>query len=186
MNAPDSIAATERRVVIADAGPLIALARIGQIDLLRQLFGTVSVTQAVADEVLRGGEFPDSEALSAAFRTAWLQTTGTQDTHNPAWLDACRGLINLHQIDMGEASALVLAQEQSAKGNAVLLIMDDHRGRQAALHSKLPHIGTAGLLVLAKQAGAVGAVKPALKALQHHGYFLSERVVNAVLTQAGE
>jgi len=37
--------------VIADAGPLIALARIGQLDLLRGVFGAVSLTSAVAAEI---------------------------------------------------------------------------------------------------------------------------------------
>ena len=38
-------------VVIADAGPLIGLARIGHLDLLRALFGGVSLTPGVAAEI---------------------------------------------------------------------------------------------------------------------------------------
>ncbi len=37
-------------VVIADAGPLIGLARIGHLDLQRQLFGAVIITPVVAAE----------------------------------------------------------------------------------------------------------------------------------------
>jgi predicted nucleic acid-binding protein len=40
-----------RRVVIADAGPLIALARIESLDLLRQLFGRVCITTTVRYEI---------------------------------------------------------------------------------------------------------------------------------------
>jgi len=40
-----------RSVVIADAGPLIALAGIGQLDLLRGVFGAVSLTSVVAAEI---------------------------------------------------------------------------------------------------------------------------------------
>lgn len=41
-----------RRVVIADAGPLIALARIESLALLRSLFGRICITTVVRDEVL--------------------------------------------------------------------------------------------------------------------------------------
>ena len=44
----------QRRVVIADAEPLIGMARIGRLDLLPRLFGAVSVTRRVVDEVLNG------------------------------------------------------------------------------------------------------------------------------------
>ena len=61
-------------------------------------------------------------------------------------------MINLHQIDMGEASALVLAQQLATQGTAALLLIDEHRGRQAAQYCQVAIIGTAGLLVLAKPA----------------------------------
>ena len=180
----------QRRVVIADAGPLIGLARIGRLDLRPRLFGTVSVTRWVADEVLNGGEFPDLAALKAAFTEPWLQVADLADTDADAdaeaRLEECRALINLHQIDMGEASALVLAQQLATQGTAALLLIDEHRGRQAAQHCQVAIIGTAGLLVLAKQAGAVDKVRPLLLALREGGYFLSDRLVEAVLAQSGE
>ena len=180
----------QRRVVIADAGPLIGLARIGRLDLLPRLFGTVSVTRWVADEVLNGGEFPDLAALKAAFTEPWLQLADLADTDADAdaeaSLEECRALINLHQIDMGEASALVLAQQLATRGTAALLLIDEHRGRQAAQHCQVAIIGTAGLLVLAKQAGAVDKLRPLLLALRGGGYFLSDRLVEAVLAQSGE
>ena len=99
-------------------------------------------------------------ALKAAFTEPWLQAAGLADTDADADADAdasleeCRAMINLHQIDMGEASALVLAQQLATQGTAALLLIDEHRGRQAAQHCKVAVICTAGLLVLAKHAGA--------------------------------
>jgi len=144
----------------------------------------------VADEVLNGGEFPDLAALKAAFTEPWLQVADLADTDADADADArleeCRALINLHQINMGEASALVLAQQLATQGTAALLLIDEHRGRQAAQHCQVAIIGTAGLLVLAKQAGAVDKLRPLLLALRGGGYFLSDRLVEAVLAQSGE
>lgn len=175
-----------QRVVIADAGPLIALARVGQLNLLPRLFGSVSVTAWVADEVLNGGDFPDSAGLRAAFTEPWLLTVEAPIPDADVWQAQCQALIHLHQIDMGEASALVMAHTLAAQGDAALLLMDDFRGRQAALHSSVATMGTAGVLMLAKQAGAIEAVKPILISLRHSGYFLSDRLVESVLAQAGE
>ena len=47
-------------------------------------------------------------------------------------------------------------------------------------------LGTAGLLLLARQAGAIDAVRPLLLALRQSGYFLSDRLSEAVLAQSGE
>lgn len=177
---------TVRRVVIADAGPLIALARIERLNLLPQLFGTVSVTEWVADEVLTGGDFADFSVLKAAFAKPWLQTVTMVTAQTDTWQTQCTALINLHQIDMGEATALVLAQQLADQGDAPLLLMDDHRGRQAAQHSQIATMGMAGVLLLAKQSRALAAVKPVLLALRENGYFLSNRLIDAVLAQAGE
>ena len=60
-------------LVIADASPLIGLARVGHLGLLPALFGSVTVTRAVADEVLNGGQFPETPVLEDAFAQPWLQ-----------------------------------------------------------------------------------------------------------------
>lgn len=40
------------RPIIADAGPLIALSRIGRLALLEQVFGEVWITETVRHELL--------------------------------------------------------------------------------------------------------------------------------------
>lgn len=39
------------RLIIADAGPLIGLARINKLNLLQTLFHKVSITTVVAEEI---------------------------------------------------------------------------------------------------------------------------------------
>lgn len=175
-----------RRIVIADAGPLIALARIDKLDLLHQLFGQVTVTTQIARELLDGGPFPDTPALEIALSQPWLKTVDVGKLLPDDWLDQCRDWMNLHQIDLGEASAMVLAQHSQAQGDSALLVMDDFRGRSAAQHAGLAMIGTTGLLLLAKQAGLVTTVKPLMLALRQSGYFLSGRLIKVALRQAGE
>lgn len=47
-----------KRIVVADASPLIGLASAGAFDLLRQLYGQITITDIVRDEVLSGGPLP--------------------------------------------------------------------------------------------------------------------------------
>lgn len=171
------------RIVIADAGPLIALARIGHLALLGKLFGSVHVTSILADEVLQGGNFPDGSVLSLAFTETWLQRINMRSLDQ---LSQAKSLMNLYQIDLGEASSMVLAQQAQASGDPALLVMDDLRGRHAAQHAKLPVVGTTGVLLLAKQQGQITYVKPLLLNLRQNGYFLSQRLIDGALQQADE
>jgi len=62
-----------RRVVIADTGPLIVLARIESLHLLRQLFGRVFITTTVRDEILPAkAVFADSNLLARTLAEGWI------------------------------------------------------------------------------------------------------------------
>ena len=161
---------------------MIALARIGQLNLLPRLFGKLLLTDLVASELTDGGVSADTAVLQKAFAADWLEIIKTSDQD----LLQCCDWVNLHQIDMGEASALVLATTHVALGDDVLIILDDERGRQAAQHASLSVLGTAGLLILAKNAKMIIEVKPLLMTLQAEHYFLSERLLKAVLQLANE
>ena len=55
--------------VVSNASPLIALIRIGQLDLLRQLYGEI-IPEAVWQEVVvEGADQPGVERVSSA---AWI------------------------------------------------------------------------------------------------------------------
>ena len=129
-----------------------------------------------------GGAFADTDALQKAFAADWLEIIKSSDQD----FLQCRDWVDLYQIDMGEASALVLATTHAALGDEVLIVLDDARGRQAAQHARLKALGTVGLLILAKNARMIVEVKPLLMALQAEHYFLSERLLTAVLHLANE
>ena len=69
---------------------------------------------------------------------------------------------------------------------AVLLI-DERKARRLAEHLYgLRIVGTRGLLLRAKTAGLIPAVQPALASMRAHGYYLSDRLVEAICRAAGE
>ncbi len=45
-------------IVISDTSPLIAFASLGKLSVLKELFGRVSVPQAVHEELSHKGHFP--------------------------------------------------------------------------------------------------------------------------------
>jgi hypothetical protein len=60
-------------IVIADASPLIALARVNGLGWLQQLFTEVVVTDVVLSDVLTG-RYPDTESpIQQALAAGWLQ-----------------------------------------------------------------------------------------------------------------
>ncbi len=170
------------QVVIADAGPLIALAKLDQLVLLQALFGGATITSVVANEVLADGLFPETPALKAALKQDWMSILSVTDD----WQVECCDWMNLYQIDLGEATSLTYASRCKTAGDHALVVLDDARGRAAAEHADIALIGTVGLLLLAKSRGLVPAIKLLLLHLRSHGYCLSERLVRAAMEQAGE
>ena len=86
------------------------------------------------------------------------------------------------QVDQGEAAALALA----AHLPGALLLMDDGRGRAIAKAAGFRVIGTLGLLLKAKQAGLIPAIRPELDGLEKVGMFLGDALIRRALLAANE
>ena len=85
-------------------------------------------------------------------------------------------------LDAGETEAIAL----SIAKRADLLIMDELGGRKAASHFNLNVIGLLGVLILAKNKGYIGLLKPVLSQLQKNNFYMSNRLTRHVLAAVGE
>lgn len=167
-----------RRVVIADAGPLIALARIDSLALLRGLFGHVCITATVRDEILpTASSFPDADLLARTLTEGWIEVV---DAPQDEWRPLNPG------VDAGEASAIHMACVWRDAGDAVLLVMDDRAARLEAQSCGITLIGTAAVIGLAKAEGLIPAARPLLDRLMQSGYFIGPSIIAAVLGEVGE
>ena len=158
--------------VVTNSGPLIALASIGQLDLLRALYLTVLVPDAVWHEVTEAGAGrPGARELPI---TSWaIKTT----------LDPPPDRLLTEELGAGEADAIALAVRRKAR----LLLMDDRRARRVAeLAYGLRVKGVAGIVVAAKRSGLIAAARPLLEMMQARGYYLSPRLINRACVEAGE
>ncbi len=157
------------RIVVADAGPLIALGRIDGIGLLPRLFARIEVTETVIAECLARPDLPDAKRVSAAIQAGWL--TPCPDV--PGLVEAC--------IDAGEASSIARAREAG-----IDLLMDDRAAVAFARRAGLKVIGTLGVLILAKRRGLLDRIAPTIESLSAAGHYLSRSAIRAALELAGE
>jgi predicted nucleic acid-binding protein len=158
-------------LLVADAGPLIILAKCALLDLLKTLFEQIHVPQAVLDEVLGRGTWAETPLLRK-----WILQTHVHAAIEEDWVQDMR-----LELDEGEIQAMVLAKQLNA-----LVLIDEAHGRRIAASASLKLIGTLGVLLIAKKQGLIKAIRPITRQMMQEGYALSASVVEFVLQQAGE
>jgi uncharacterized protein len=165
-------------VVISDASPLICLSALRQLNLLRLLYGSVLVPDAVWQEVTRAPSFtsPTTPAAVAEAKAAgWLEIAAATNRPLVTQLETT--------LDRGEAEAIALALENKRS----LLLIDERDGRQVARTLGVRMTGTLGVLLRAKSTGHIAAIEPLIKELiQHHNFRLHPSLVERILAEAGE
>lgn len=163
------ISADRPVVVVADAGPLIALGRLDRLDLLPRLFSEIQVTSTVFDECLAHPALLDAQRIAAAAAAGLI-------TRAPDTVQAREG-----PLDPGESSTIARARAIGAG-----LLMDDRAAVEHARAIGLKVIGTLGILVLAKRRGLLSEIRPLIDQLRHSGHYLGEPAVRAALHAAAE
>jgi len=140
------------REMISNTSCLIALTNIEMLDLLRQVYGSVLVTNEVAAEF--GEPLP-----------GWVRVLPVQD------MKALRILQS--SVDLGEASTIALAME---RGGEATMILDDLKARKLAQSLEMEFTGTIGVLIKAKQLGHDISLEECIERFHSCGFRLSADV----------
>nr|VFK25671.1 MAG: Predicted nucleic acid-binding protein, contains PIN domain [Candidatus Kentron sp. LPFa]VFK26319.1 MAG: Predicted nucleic acid-binding protein, contains PIN domain [Candidatus Kentron sp. LPFa] len=140
--------------VVSDTSPLIALSKIGQLQILDRLFGEVLIPSSVSDEFLRN-------------------CTASEET---AFKNACRRFIRVmepeksypfnRRLDVGERDALMLAME-----NKAIIIIDDRKGFNEAQEQKLIAVSTRAVLRIAEEKHVIPDYRALENTLREKHYF---------------
>ena len=156
---------------VANASPLILLARSGHFDLLRAAATRVAVPAPVVSEIERRGE---ADATVRALREAdWIEVVPAPSIPPPiaAW-------------NLGPGESAVLAYAATHPGSVAIL--DDRPARRCAELLGIPVRGTLAVVVAAKRKGAISHVRPVVEGLRRAGMYVSQQIVDEVLAVVGE
>lgn len=148
-------------IVISDASPLIALADIGELELLKKLYRRVFITDIVRKEI--HADLPE-----------WVEVTNAYDARQFQILSL--------ELDAGEASAIALAINTPG----CKIILDESKGRSVAKRLGLKVTGTVGIIIKAKEMGLIESGKEILSKLELHGFWLSEQLKAQILARLKE
>lgn len=158
-------------LIVADSGPLIALASCGRLPLLAALFVHIHVPEQVMREAAWVSK-PGADAIHTFVRDSG---TVQPDRDNAITQDLHR------HLDAGEVQAIACAVELDCP-----VLMDERKGRQMALAHGVPILGVLGILLLAKQTGLIEEITTPIRTMRRMGYLLGDDLIRRVIAAAGE
>ncbi len=165
-------------IIVADASPLIALATIDRLHLLKQLYQQVIIPHAVKNELQLSSDMPGAKRLSKAVDMGFLKVMSINYPE-----EKYQQLLQI--LDQGEIEAILLVESFSREDYRFLLI-DERKGRLVAKQRGIPIAGTGAVLLAAKKHGYIEYVREELQAMQDNGYRLSTVLQQQLLALAGE
>lgn len=166
-------------MIVSNSTPLIYLAKLGHLTLLRKLFKKVNVPDEVMVEVMRGKElgFDDVAIVEKAEQEGWITVTQLNRVQRRDHLKLRRIFSDISEAD---AAAIVLARSLS-----VPLCLDDSRAIKVAEVLEVKHIGTLGILLLAVKNGLLGKkqAKKLVFSLPERGFYIAHDLLAEFLKQ---
>ena len=160
---------SERAII--NASPLICLGKAELLHLLPLLFAEIAVPETVLVEVTANGtDRPEALAVSKA---PWLTIAA------PIPID-----LRVASWDLGKGESSVISFAMHSSGYRPVL--DDLAARRCAETLGCRVIGTAGILLRARQQQVIPSLRSAFEQLQHAGLWLSNNLVAELCQLVGE
>lgn len=150
-------------IVVADTSPINYLVRIGEIEVLPQLYGAVIIPPAVERELR---DAPEMVRTWIEHPRSWLQVVAPSP----------RVDTRLASLDPGEREAILLFEELRADR----LVIDERDGREEAARRALPVIGTLGVLQSGAKAGLLN-LRDAVEKLRETNFHIAEDLIERIL-----
>jgi uncharacterized protein len=161
-------------VIVADAGPLIALAKLQLLELLPQIFARLVIPQTVLAEATVEGQLGADAVKQFVFQQgSFIEVVPSVQSELMEALSVTLG--------RGEVQAIHYASERGCP-----VFLDERRARTLALKHGVQVLGMGGFLLQCKQLKLIVTVVPLLRELQAHGYFLADTLVAQLAAAANE
>jgi len=160
---------------VSNTSPILNLAIIGRLSLLRQQFSQIVLPPAVLLELRLDRDLPGVSELRRAIDENWMRVQEVDD----------RFLVQslTRDLDQGEAEAIALA----CQIRSPWLLLDEHDGRRAAKSLGLRVIGTLGVLLRGYHEGHISSLRHEVENLRDQaGFRISEALVSDLLRRTGQ
>jgi predicted nucleic acid-binding protein len=153
-------------IVVSDTSPILNLAAVSKLALLRDLYEEIVLPPAVEQELSRNG---------IEITATWMRVEKAKDQRAVAAL--------LQHLDPGEAEAIVLAGEIGAG----MLLVDEKRGRRIAMERGLEVTGLLGMLAEAKARRLIPECRPILdEMIRISGFWIGDELRTRYLQELNE
>jgi len=164
---------------VSNTSPILNLAVIGELHLLRRQFDRIWVPPAVLQELRVEEDLPGNAAIRGALYEGWIEVRPVGDVHWMAPLMRSLG----RDLDVGETEAIALAVREGRER----VLLDEADARRIAHQMGLPVVGVLGILLRAKACGDIPSVRTAIERLRGEaGFFVADALQSEILRQAGE
>ena len=158
----------------SNTGPIIGLAKIEKLSLLKELAEEVLIPPLVYRELL-GKCGWESSRIDLAINS-FIKVTELSEISNEI-----KQVIST--LDGAEKQVISLGSVSSGQ---LILLLDDKAGRNAAKKLGLATTGLVGVLIFAKEKGLINEVSSLLEELRIQGYWLGDSLIRIAKNLAGE
>ena len=154
-------------IVVSDTTAISNLVRIGEIRLLKIMYGEILLPKAVYEELLIL-EQKGIDIVSIIEQESFEIMEVEED-------ELYRELSI--QLDKGEVEAIALAVKEKAD----FLLIDEVKGRKIASEKAIRIIGTLGILVDAKKRKLIESVKEKMDDLKAVGFWINQSLYDKIV-----
>lgn len=155
--------------VISNASPIIALSLIERLHILKDLWREIIIPEAVYNEVvIKPKGKHDISLIEDAIDNNWIKVIGIKNRLQAKML--------MSILDIGEAEAIILAQEISAD----LVILDNKEPRLFAYQIGLKVIGTIGIILKAYEKKIIKEPLKEIYRLKDKGFYIRKDLLEYI------
>ena len=160
-------------LVVSNTSPILNLAIIDRLSLIREQFATVTIPKGVLEELRVEENLPGSKKILDALDAKWLQVEEVQDS---AMLRILK-----RELDSGEAEAITLALETRAQW----VLLDESEARRIAKDLGLRITGVLGILLRACRQKRIPSLRTEMERLRENaGFYISDHLFKDLLKQS--
>jgi predicted nucleic acid-binding protein len=157
---------------VSNTSPLLNLAIIGRLALLKEQFETIFIPPAVREELRIESDLPGSKVIGEAIEAGWIQIEQVRDM---AFVKILR-----RELDKGESETIALALQAQADWT----LLDEKEGRRVAKSLGLRVTGVLGILLCARREGKLEHFEKVLEDLRGKaGFHIRDDLLKDVLKE---